>query len=759
MTTLLYVSVIKIISTDSIYDDKLFFVERLDDDELVLVSDDKNKLILPIENQSLGESIQEIILLYKPPGSFAQQNRLFPKQWVEIEMDDITIKGQIIVTDPYIEVRLEDTTIYIPTSRGLPAGIKRITKIVKPLSLAYKETKTNQASNNANVEEEQPSFDKIDENEILGYINEDIDQGGTQYFYSLEQQTSDLLENLIIYVPEDRRTPSLMKKLSKTIQRYKEIRSKYTEFSDGIYIKRLSSNQLLKNTIDSLNKCFLPITKDAEIYMYSVGVNGLEETFDIPAFFHKKKDTTTSIARKLENEMIPFNEKRAMFDDFTDNYIFHKKLTPKKSRHIPLSDEEVFIYETDTLLSTKKYGIRTNKPYNIHSFMTPPVDYMEYLKSKQYSSNIIEKSNLGRMPFYSMFYNTIQHNIRNVIASDLFINNKYIYYENQTELFETYCSKLAPSLNSYVDIGLENLFIRPFYNFYQCIKSLENVNINELTQEEFITLKAIILVAVNRYKKNMKGPSELSKKEVFEYNPNTALEHAIALYKDILPKNIINQYYTSSEILKMIEIDNNNLYNKTFIKNTPVSDISQEEVREVKEEITSMLETNDVKETIQRVYKTEQERENERVQPIILQDVNRVRGLEYIYRKLNEMLPNASNSLDRTQTFIDAIVASDMKQPPKMNADLFSKLLLLINEIKMVNGNTAYVEDSKKTYKWLDGKWVSVDDPRCFDKRKLLSIKGACNTKDKESEYTERVQILLDNIIQKKGNEHWKIEK
>ena len=72
----------------------------------------------------------------------------------------------------------------------------------------------------------------------------------------------------------------------------------------------------------------------------------------------------------------------------------------------------------------------------------------------------------------------------------------------------------------------------------------------------------------------------------------------------------------------------------------------------------------------------------------------------------------------------------------------------------MVNGNTAYVEDSKKTYKWLDGKWVSVDDPRCFDKRKLLSIKGACNTKDKESEYTERVQILLDNIIQKKGNEN-----
>jgi hypothetical protein len=756
MTTLLYGSVIKIISTDSdsVYDNKLFFVERLDDSELVLVSDDKNKLILPIENQSLGESIQEVILIYKPPGNFAQQNRLFPKQWVEIEMDDITVKGQIIVTDPYIEVRLEDTTIYIPTSRGLPAGIKRITKIVKPISLAYKKQNTTETNENEkeNENEESTSFEQVDENEILGYMNEDIEEAGTQYFYSLEQQTTDLLENLIIYVPEDRRTPSLMKKLSKTIQRYKEIRSKYTEFSDGIYIKRLPTNQILKYTTESLNKCFLPITKDVEVYRFDVG---LDETFTIPDFFHKKKDTTIPIIRKLENEMIPFNEKRTLFDEVTDNYMFHKKLTPKKSKHIPFMDEEVLIYDAETLLSTKKYSIRTNNQYIIHSFMTPPVDYMEYIKRNQHSSNIIDKSNLGRMPFYRMFYNTTQHNIRNVNASDLFINNKYIYYENQTELFETYCNKVTPSLNSYVDIGLENLFIKPFYNFYQCIKSLENVNIHELTQEEFTTLKAKIVVAVNRYKKNMKSPNELSKKEVFEYAPNTALEHAIALYKDVLPKSIVNQYYTSSELLKLIEIDNNNLFNKTFIKNSPVSDITQEEVREVKEEINSMLDSSEIKETIQRIYKTEQERENERVQPIILQDINRISGLEHIYRKLIEIFPKTNISLERTQTYIDAIVANNMKQPPKMNPDLFATMLLLINETKVVNGNTAYVEDSKKTYKWLNGNWVSIDDPRCFDKRKLVSVKGsACDMNDKESEYKERVQILLNNIIQKKGTEN-----
>ena len=98
MTTLLYGSVIKLVSTEEIYNNKFFFVERLDDNELVLNTQTDDKLILPVVNNSLDDSIKEIIVIYKPTTNFAQQNRLYVKHWVEIELDDITVNGQIIST-------------------------------------------------------------------------------------------------------------------------------------------------------------------------------------------------------------------------------------------------------------------------------------------------------------------------------------------------------------------------------------------------------------------------------------------------------------------------------------------------------------------------------------------------------------------------------------------------------------------------------------------------------------------------------------
>ena len=50
MTTLMYGSIIKLLSTESKYDDKFFFVERLDENELCLVDEDTNKLVLTITN-------------------------------------------------------------------------------------------------------------------------------------------------------------------------------------------------------------------------------------------------------------------------------------------------------------------------------------------------------------------------------------------------------------------------------------------------------------------------------------------------------------------------------------------------------------------------------------------------------------------------------------------------------------------------------------------------------------------------------------
>ena len=188
MTTLLYGSVIKLVSTEQIYDNKFFFVERLDDNELVLNTQTDDKLILPVVNNSLDETIKEVIVVYKPTTNFAQQNRLYVKHWVEIELDDITVKGQIISIEKYIEVKLKDTTIYLPIDRGLPKGVKKITTITKPLNLEYKPVEEK-------VEEE---LEEVANNVILGFIEEDVDIGVPQYFYSIEQQCLYLFSNIFL---------------------------------------------------------------------------------------------------------------------------------------------------------------------------------------------------------------------------------------------------------------------------------------------------------------------------------------------------------------------------------------------------------------------------------------------------------------------------------------------------------------------------------------------------------------------------------
>lgn len=740
MTTLLYGSVIKLVSTEEIYNNKFFFVERLDDNELVLNTQTDDKLILPVVNNSLDDSIKEIIVIYKPTTNFAQQNRLYVKHWVEIELDDITVNGQIISINKYIEVKLKDTTIYLPIDRGFPKGVKKITSIKKPLNLEYKTIQ----------EKVEEKVDEIENNVILGYIEEDVDIGVPQYFYSIEQQTTDLLEHLIMYIPEEKRTPSSIKKLSKTIQRYKEIRSKYTEFSDGIYINKLPKDQIVQSTIDIKNNLFLPISKDVQVSYFT-----FDEIVDQPEFFYKTKPNwEVTPIRKLENENIAFQEKISVMNEITNNYMINKKVNDRKTKHSPTEAEEVILYDKENILtSNKRYIIRVEEPYVIHSFMTPPIDYITYLKTKQKSSNVIDKSNMMKMPFYSMFYNSTQNNIKNIKPSNLFIySDKYVYYENQTELFETYAYKVTPTLDGYIEMGFENKFISPFYNFHQSIKNLENVNITELNNTDFLTIKTFINIAVKRYIKNMTNV-EMPEKVIDLYKPNIALTNIINLYQNIIPKSIQEQYYSASEILKFSEIDNTLYYCKDYIKSSPISDITDDEIKEVQKELMGMLDIKDVKETIQRVYKTEQEKENEKVFPVILQDVDRLNGIEYINKRLIQN-KNKSMSMDKLKIMVDEIIKNNMKPLPKMtDLELVNQIILYINEIKVVNGNTAYVEESKKTYKRIDDKWVSTEDPMCFDKKKLVSVKGSCELVEKEKEYTERVKILLDKIVQKKETE------
>ena len=95
-----YGNVIKIITSDSnsIYQGKYFFIERLQDDKLVILSD-KETISLGITDQELDDkTIEKIIIVYKPKAGqgFIYQNKLFNGQMNEIEMYSNSVHCKII---------------------------------------------------------------------------------------------------------------------------------------------------------------------------------------------------------------------------------------------------------------------------------------------------------------------------------------------------------------------------------------------------------------------------------------------------------------------------------------------------------------------------------------------------------------------------------------------------------------------------------------------------------------------------------------
>jgi hypothetical protein len=178
MSTLEYCRVIKIVSStpNHIYDG-YFFVERLYDDQLVLISD--KTISLGITEQELDDkTIERIIIVYKPKygHDFVYQNKMFVGQMIEIEFEDTTVKdskiiGKIINTkDQIIEVETKEGILYIPVNRGLPKQIISIKTINKEEKQKGPEVK--------NAKDE---LDDFLEDGILDVFEEEVEENS--YYY------------------------------------------------------------------------------------------------------------------------------------------------------------------------------------------------------------------------------------------------------------------------------------------------------------------------------------------------------------------------------------------------------------------------------------------------------------------------------------------------------------------------------------------------------------------------------------------------
>uniref|UniRef100_A0A6C0EU03 Uncharacterized protein n=1 Tax=viral metagenome TaxID=1070528 RepID=A0A6C0EU03_9ZZZZ len=744
MESIEYGNVIKIISSDSTYDDKYFFVDRLYDDKLVLITD-KETVTLGITDQSLDDkSIIEIIIVYKPSTKgYINQNKLMKDQWIDIqlqepdainELDELDkISGKILdINDYTIEVKVKEEILYIPLDRGLPKEIKNIKKIFP------KDKEKEKEKNKLEIEDG-----------ILDVVEEEIELEETQYFYSIEQQKNDFLENLLMYVPLEERNPRQMKTLHKMMTRYTELRDKYTTFSDGIYVNHLHYDQIFNTTVSMKNKLFVPITKNIEINLDPLD----EDDVKTRPNYYKQSDDEWLINMRdtLFKDSIPFKDKQNIFDNYDNDKVYHNKVLKNQLLYTPKKYELAYI---------ETYPLSMNKTFVIDSLMSHPKFYIDYSKINQDRSSIMNKSDLNLCHYYPFLYETTNFTVDNKFVN-MFCDTdgQRVVYKNKEETFDSYIKKIIPSLRTFVDCYTDAKYV----NMMSVLKGLNIMNINELTAPNFILMSSLIKKTVHQIKQNEMKTRKgyITKQHNYKVKES---QFATDIINEYVKDKKLDKYYSPTEIFKMAEVDLYKFYNFNYVikHQSLTNEINEEEITKIIETIKSDKE-QPLEKRINKMYHSEEQMVMDNYKQVIIQDipleqdvqeqnaqeqneVAYINSLELLHRELIG-LKKYNRGLEIFMENIYSIIQNDMKYNPKMFVpDVFKRIKEYILKNKIIKGHIAYVEETKKRYVWDQEKWLPFDDGSCVLAKKLVSIKGDCDVAEKEERYNKKIMEMIRNI-------------
>ena len=271
-----------------------FIIDYIDDSKIALINVATLKKTLLTINADGGlsdESITSILLMDRSDEEgYARQNGFLPHVWLDVYIGGDTptvITGEITnLEDDMIEIVTfpERATIYINFEyKGIPEHIpfnkfvirakpisapkESLTPIVEeaiaqedvPLDNASSMEVTESGDMVINVAEDAVPDDDIrdvlhsmylDANEIVfGEELEDIVQmvelPEHQKKYSIEVQANDLMDELISTIPNDKRTKRVMNDIHVLIERFKQLRSKFSKFDANMNVVGFTQNGIL----------------------------------------------------------------------------------------------------------------------------------------------------------------------------------------------------------------------------------------------------------------------------------------------------------------------------------------------------------------------------------------------------------------------------------------------------------------------------------------------------------------------------------
>ena len=275
-----------------------FIIDYIDNSKAYLINTDTlNTIKLKITDEGiLGDgNISKIEILRRADSpSYSRQNGLLPGKWINIHFGGdypVIITGEISnLEEDMIEVKTSDKdVIYINFDyKGIPEDLpidyieireKPVTPLKEP---EEQEEQVEQVEELAIPELEEDIEEKkvVDADEIqisvptkdvkdqlreiiikadqivfgdeeLGPIVQFVDVSTKSKRYSIEEQVSDLLDDLLSTVPSTQRTPRVLNNIHIMIERFKQLREKYSLFDqygnvEGILVNEATYKPLLK---------------------------------------------------------------------------------------------------------------------------------------------------------------------------------------------------------------------------------------------------------------------------------------------------------------------------------------------------------------------------------------------------------------------------------------------------------------------------------------------------------------------------------
>ena len=233
----MYGSIIKIKTKNNIYDNLLFFVNKIEESYIDLISNNGMELVkLELnEDKSLKDSnIDEIDVIYEPENGYASQNKLLPgKNLLILFNESVPIKeleGEIIdlKEDLIIIELLDKKQIFIDFEYSGLLDKYNIDKVKIKSSDKNKQEffidleNTNIEKIKRKKEEKTKYVKDVKEPEIIGYINSEEEEQGPLLIYSIDQQIDD-------YIEYNFKKKISKKKIKFDIKRYLELVDTYID--------------------------------------------------------------------------------------------------------------------------------------------------------------------------------------------------------------------------------------------------------------------------------------------------------------------------------------------------------------------------------------------------------------------------------------------------------------------------------------------------------------------------------------------------